>query len=626
MVEFTRVYVLRMFLVYSPLILQSDSIGTTMSTEERRLPYAREFVRSLAETTDDREREVQEFLLETMLLTLAEVETRFRTYMQKLHHVTGEQNFQTMRSAITRMEKQINSRFHTKDSFGNKSKVSHIHREALRNCYTLLTSDLELFKSSIIDDLLSSDVMSVSDKDSIRGKDTRRGQNEEFFGYIVGRLSFEDFHRILLPALRKDHPHVAEALVSELDRLEEEHEDKQCVSCRARKYVQLKRIATPLLQQGIIEVPLFADLKSPGMSNNTKWTELRMTVSDTDIIAAMERKYPDLYREFITRECDSLKCTCPSKVFPVSAENIHLKRSDTASASFDDFESCLTDMDDLEEFENVNVDLPLQMSDEENEYKMTAVPRGICLTIQNQTFEKFCNRSGTDIDAAEIRSVFTKLQFTVDVRKDLSANEMIDVLHQYARKDHSEFDAFVCFILTHGTSDDHLIGCDGGSVSLDSLIAPFASSKCPTLAGKPKLFFINASRGTDIMYGHPQENYYLEEEEDLLLKEEITSVPNHADILIGHSTVQGYASFRSNFHGSKFIQTLTRILNTYGDDQDLLSCLAMVNRSVSNMRMVTSAKHFGGAKQVPAPMFTLTKKVHLTSDPLWPYPSEEAKP
>ncbi|XP_046564973.1 uncharacterized protein LOC124273717 isoform X2 [Haliotis rubra] len=246
-----------------------------MSTEERRLPYAREFVRSLTETTDDREREVQEFLLETILLTLAEVETRFRTYMQKLHHVTGDQNFQTMRSAITRMENQINSRFHTKDSFEKRSKVSHIHREALRNCYTLLTSDLELFKSSIIDDLLSSDVMSVSDKDSIRGKDTRRGQNEEFFGYIVGRLSFEDFHRILLPALRKDHPHVAEALISELDRLEEEHEDEQCVSCRARKYVQLKRVATPLLQQKIIEIPLFGDLKSSGMSNTTKWTELR---------------------------------------------------------------------------------------------------------------------------------------------------------------------------------------------------------------------------------------------------------------------------------------------------------------------------------------------------------------
>lgn len=105
----------------------------------------------------------------------------------------------------------------------------------------MLTSDLELFKSSIIDDLLASDVMSVSDKDSIRGKDSRRGQNEEFLSYIMGRLSFEDFYRFLLPALRKDHPHLAEALISELDRLEEEYEDEQCVACRARKYVQVRK-------------------------------------------------------------------------------------------------------------------------------------------------------------------------------------------------------------------------------------------------------------------------------------------------------------------------------------------------------------------------------------------------
>lgn len=84
------------------------------------MPYAKEFVRSLVETTDDEERvaEVEQFLLETMSQTLAEVETRFRTYMQKLHQMTGEQNSQAMRSTITRMEKQINSRFHTKDSFG----------------------------------------------------------------------------------------------------------------------------------------------------------------------------------------------------------------------------------------------------------------------------------------------------------------------------------------------------------------------------------------------------------------------------------------------------------------------------------------------------------------------------
>lgn len=118
--------------------------------------------------------------------------------------------------------------------------INHMHRKALKKCHPLLTSDLELFTSSIIDDLIASDVMSESDMDSIRGKHTRRGQNEEFLSFIKGRLSFEDFKCLLLPALRKDHPHLAEALISELNRPGEEHEDEKCVACRARKYVTVR--------------------------------------------------------------------------------------------------------------------------------------------------------------------------------------------------------------------------------------------------------------------------------------------------------------------------------------------------------------------------------------------------
>ncbi|XP_067682933.1 uncharacterized protein [Haliotis asinina] len=579
-----------------------------MPTEERRLSYASEFVRSLVDTTDDEEQEVKEFLLETMMLALSEVENRFRTYMQKLHHVTGEQNFQTMRSAITRMEKQINSRFHTKDSFEKRSKVSHIHREALRNCYTLLTSDLELFKSSIIDDLLSSDVMSVSDKDSIRGKDTRRGQNEEFFSYITGRLSFEDFHRILLPALRKDHPHVADALISELDRLEEEHEDEQCVACRARKYVQLKRVATPLLQKKIIEIPLFGDLKSSGMSNATKWTELRKEVSDKDIVAAMANKYPDLYRDFMQLGCDSLDCSCPSHDVQDSGVPGVPESVFTSQESVSEYESCLTDSFEMEQIENIMDDLSFQNRKLEEEYKMTAVPRGICLIINNKSFKRGfpTRRGGVDIDVDNLTWLFTKLQFTINVQTDLTSVEMVKKLKEYAEQDHTEYDAFVCCILTNGT-DYGVAGSDGKIVKVEDLSSLFHASKCPTLAGKPKLFFIQASRGGNFMSELIQDD-----QSDFTTADE-------ADIFIGHSTVQGYTSARNTKYGSYFIGSLVKALDNHGDQQDLLSCLLMVNRDLARTRMGQKWERY---KQVPAPMFTLTKKVYLTSDPQWPYPSQ----
>ena len=57
-----------------------------------------------------------------------------------------------------------------------------------------------------------------------------------------------------------------------------------------------------------------------------------------------------------------------------------------------------------------------------------------------------------------------------------------------AKEDHSDADCFVCVILSHGT-DGHVYGTNG-RVSLDSLIKPFKGDECPSLAGKPKLFFV----------------------------------------------------------------------------------------------------------------------------------------
>jgi hypothetical protein len=55
-------------------------------------------------------------------------------------------------------------------------------------------------------------------------------------------------------------------------------------------------------------------------------------------------------------------------------------------------------------------------------------------------------------------------------------------------EDHSDVDCFACVILSHG--DDGIVYGTNGTIKLASLFAMFKGDQCPSLAGKPKLFFI----------------------------------------------------------------------------------------------------------------------------------------
>ena len=58
-----------------------------------------------------------------------------------------------------------------------------------------------------------------------------------------------------------------------------------------------------------------------------------------------------------------------------------------------------------------------------------------------------------------------------------------------SKSDHSGYDCFACAILTHGGNGDILYARDE-KMKLTDFTRPFCADVCGTLAGKPKLFFI----------------------------------------------------------------------------------------------------------------------------------------
>ncbi|XP_012380770.1 caspase-8 [Dasypus novemcinctus] len=249
-------------------------------------------------------------------------------------------------------------------------------------------------------------------------------------------------------------------------------------------------------------------------------------------------------------------------------------------------------------------------------YQMKNKPRGYCLIFNNHDFtiarrdvpkiHNIRDRNGTDLDAEALDRTFNALHFEIVHFKDSTAKKICDVLKFYQNLDHSNKDCFICCILSHG--DKGIVyGVDGQEVSIYELTSYFTGLKCPSLAGKPKVFFIQACQGDNYQKGIPIETD--SEQQEALLNVDSSFqkkyIPDEADFLLGMATVENYVSYRSPLEGTWYIQSLCRSLRERcprGDD--ILTILTEVNFEVSNK---DDRKNLG--KQMPQPTFTLRKKL-----------------
>jgi hypothetical protein len=86
------------------------------------------------------------------------------------------------------------------------------------------------------------------------------------------------------------------------------------------------------------------------------------------------------------------------------------------------------------------------------------------------------------------------------VKENMRGEAMDSILKEYAKKNHTQMDCFVCCILSHGDKDE-VICCDEECVTIETMTSYFQASCCPSLAGKPKLLFFQACQGSDHMGG-----------------------------------------------------------------------------------------------------------------------------
>lgn len=269
-------------------------------------------------------------------------------------------------------------------------------------------------------------------------------------------------------------------------------------------------------------------------------------------------------------------------------------------------------------------------------YKMDASPCGICLIINNVDFDPECDlkdRKGSDIDCDKMEKRFKALNFEVIAKRNLKYKRIRQEMASLAKRDHSAYDCCVVIILSHGTEANHnrfpgaVHGVDGPAVPVQLITNYLNGQNCPSLQGKPKLFFIQACGGGEKDTGFEVSPDEVEpsmggiddqmdaipissSSDSLSTSDELdarATLPTPSDILVSYSTFPGYVSWRDTQAGSWYVENLDRVLEENAGMDDLVTMLMMVNDAVSQI----SAK--GLYKQMPGSFNFLRKLLYFQS-------------
>ncbi|XP_066240903.1 caspase-6 isoform X2 [Saccopteryx leptura] len=218
-----------------------------------------------------------------------------------------------------------------------------------------------------------------------------------------------------------------------------------------------------------------------------------------------------------------------------------------------------------------------EMFDPAEKYKMDHKRRGLALIFNHERFFwhlTLPDRRGTNADRDNLQRRFSDLGFEVKCFNDLKAEELLLKLHE--------------------------------------------GDKCQSLVGKPKIFIIQACRGSqhdvpvipldavDHRTDRPKANVT---EVDAA---SVYTLPAGADFLMCYSVAEGYYSHRETVNGSWYIQDLCEMLRKFGSSLEFTELLTLVNRRVSQRRVdICMDRSAIGKKQVPCFASMLTKKLHF---------------
>ena len=240
---------------------------------------------------------------------------------------------------------------------------------------------------------------------------------------------------------------------------------------------------------------------------------------------------------------------------------------------------------------------------------------GLALVIVNESFKHpLKRRACAQLDIRRLEKVFHDFQFTVRVEKDKTADEMKDLFEEVSKPGDPAItvqfgdNSFVCCVSSHGYWDpalntDVVFGINGTVVRKDDCMVPkgaldvkqhayqsFSPSK--PLKGKPKLFFIQACRGSNRGVVNADDIGF----NPRPIAAKPRNLPKEADFLFAYATAPGNKAYRNDAmnavtvshkddegrpYGSFFVSHLSSNLTAYAKKLPLAPILDLVSQDLA---------------------------------------------
>jgi len=251
---------------------------------------------------------------------------------------------------------------------------------------------------------------------------------------------------------------------------------------------------------------------------------------------------------------------------------------------------------------------------DQTSYNLTEGKRRVIIFNQ-QTFAprlKLNPRKGTEVDVRSITATFKALDWEIQLYNDSTVAKIRDIILRQVQLCDDEIAALAIFILSHGEDNGTIFAADYPFRVDHDILFQLAADKSPSLAGKPKLVFVQAcqgqetDQGTSVMEGRRRRH----------TSQDSTStykIPNYSDFLIFQASFWDHFSFRSSETGSWFIQALCNKIDHSGEEEALFDILLTVSHSVAVEKEsnVPGKPHLDKKKQVPLLYSTMLRKMFL---------------
>jgi len=272
----------------------------------------------------------------------------------------------------------------------------------------------------------------------------------------------------------------------------------------------------------------------------------------------------------------------------------------------DEKESLLSNLEATPE-----IDTKERVSKDGREYDMGHSRRGKAVIFCHQTFDNDPDlfRKGADVDLENVKNTLIKLGFDVEAHENKVITEIDEILEKVRNEKHEDADCLLVMVMTHGENGSLMDSNYRPYDPYDRLWSIFESHRCPSLVGKPKIFFLQACQGELRQRGVSKgSNSRFYKRNSSPQKFSSYRLPSQADYVVMSSTIADHVSFRNKLgKGSYFVHHLCTVLNQCWDSQDLVSMLTEVSRCVATGNYGKNKEE----KQIPCMTSLLTKKVYF---------------